>query len=517
MTTTRTRSRGHTGSRASAAREGLDRLPMIIAVSGTVAILAVFGAFATPAGRTVVAASDHFMLKYAGVFALMLLTGACALGVLATDRIILNPGHRVVMQAVHRAFAFGTLAFLIVHVVLEIAATKLPESATLHVHVIDVFVPFLSQYRTFYMAEGTIASDLIILLAVTGILRRRFTVNNQAWKWRAIHYTNYIALILGVLHGLLAGRRAIGIFVYWSYGAAILLIALAVVVRFLATSLRSKQMVAGAAPVAGRRAPGPEQSMPARAAALGLMSQVSGAAPLGGATRAIPALPGGYPGMGAPYSAPYATAVGAPRPEAGPGTGPQPRYGTGPQPGYGTGPQPGYGGTGPQPGYGGTGPQPGYGTGPQAGHQTGPQPAYPPAGQGYGPRPRPAPGTGPRPVYGSGSAAGPVRPGSQEYPYGGDSGYGRGAGADPGFGPGPRYAAGPRDASDGYQPGLGYEPAPRDYESGSPQGYRAGGTRPPQGRRRRPRPSAMISDAYSGPSGPLPGFLPTAVTSDDDL
>ena len=295
MTTTRTRSRGHTGSRASAARAGAERKPMIIASAAAVVILLAFAALATSIGHIVLAATDHFMLKYSGVFALILLTATACMGVLATDRIILNPGHRVIAQAVHRAVAFGTLAFLVVHIALEITAPHLEESRTLHVHLLDAFIPFLSQYRTFYMAEGTIASDIIILLVITGILRRRFTANSNAWKWRAIHYSNYAALVLGVLHGLLAGRKAIGTFVYWSYGAVLAMLAIAVLVRILAVSLRTKEMVAGAAPLAGNRGPGPAQSMPVGAAALGLTSQMSGAMPLGG-----------NPGSAVPFPAPYA-------------------------------------------------------------------------------------------------------------------------------------------------------------------------------------------------------------------
>ena len=313
MTTTRTRSRGHTGSRASAARAGAERRPMIVASVGGGVILLAFAALVTSIGHIVLAATDHFMLKYSGVFALMLLTSTACMGVLATDRTILNPGHRVIAQAVHRAVAFGTLAFLVVHIVLEITAPHLEESSTLHVHVLDAFIPFLSQYRTFYMAEGTIASDLIILLIITGILRRRFTVNGNAWKWRAIHYTNYAALILGVLHGLLAGRKAIGTFVYWSYGAVLAVLAIAVLVRILATSMRSKDMVAGAAPLPDNRGSSSAQSMPVRAATLGLMGQMSGAMPLGGAARAVPALQGGNPGSAAPLASPYAPVAEPPR------------------------------------------------------------------------------------------------------------------------------------------------------------------------------------------------------------
>ena len=525
MTTTRTRSRGHTGSRASAARAGAERRPMIVAfVAGGVILLA-FAALVTSIGHVVLAATDNFMLKYSGVFALMLLTGAACVGVLATDRTILNPGHRVIAQAVHRAVAFGTLAFLVVHIVLEITAPHLEESSTLHVHVLDAFIPFFSQYRTFYMAEGTIAADLIILLIITGILRRRFTVNGNAWKWRAIHYTNYAALILGVLHGLLAGRKAIGTFVYWSYGAVLAMLAIAVLVRILATSLRSKDMVAGAAPLPDNRGSNSAQSMPVRAAALGLMGQMSGAMPLGGAARAVPALQGGNPGSAATFASPYAPVAEPPRavaalpdpPRPGlPPTGPAqvgrlpryepgydgpPRYegapaphrgdraSQGPDSGYPTGPQPAYGAgsrpsnrTGPQPVYG-SGRQPPYGTGPRAAHETGPQPAYrtgpepaygsgpqPPDGTGRQPAPetgpRPSRRTGPQPVYLSPSPSPSASSSSYPYPYPYSPAPAEREfpAAACGTGPQPRYRTGPQPVYDS-GPRAGRE---RDYPQDHP-------------------------------------------------
>ena len=52
--------------------------------------------------------------------------------------------------------------------------------------VLDAFVPFLSPFRTFYIGLGTIASDLVLLLVITGILRKRFTANGNAWRRRAL-------------------------------------------------------------------------------------------------------------------------------------------------------------------------------------------------------------------------------------------------------------------------------------------------------------------------------------------
>ncbi len=569
MTTTRTRSRGHTGSRASAARAGAERRPMIVASVACGVILLAFAALVTSIGHIVLAATDHFMLKYSGVFALMLLTGTACMGVLATDRTILNPGHRVIAQAVHRAVAFGTLAFLVVHIVLEITAPRLEESSTLHVHVLDAFIPFLSQYRTFYMAEGTIASDLIILLIITGILRRRFTVNGNAWKWRAIHYTNYAALILGVLHGLLAGRKAIGTFVYWSYGAVLAMLAIAVLVRILATSLRSKDMVAGAAPLPDNRGSSSAQSMPVRAAALGLMGQMSTAMPLGGAARAVPALQGGNPGSAAPFASPYAPVAEPPRavaalpdparpglaptgpaqvgrlpryepgydgppryegaparhlsdrssqgPDSGYPTGPQPAYGAGSRPSNRTGPQPVYG-SGRQPPYG-TGSQPAYETGPQPAYRTGLEPAYRSGPQPLdGTGPQPARGTGPRPSRRTGpqSAYRPV-PGGRRgtgpqpvYPPSGATGpqpvYPAGSRPDPGTGPQPVYSVSPAPAEREFPAAYGTGPQPR-YRTGPQPVYDSG---PRAGRERdytQDRPYGA-DPGYGRGYRPEPGFGP---------
>ena len=235
-------------------------LTMIAATAMIVLVLVT-----TKIGRDIDAATQRFMLFYAGVFALIGLTGSVLAGLLATDRIIMTPGHRVMAQAMHRAMSFGALAFLIIHIVTEILAQR--------AHVIDAVIPFLSPYRTFYIGLGTIASDLIILIVVTSILRRRFTGHAAAWRWRAIHYSAYAAFVFGVLHGLLGGREAKP-YVDWSYGFAIALTAMGLAVRFLAISLRPKESLS--TPPSGERGR-TGNSSPLHAAAMSLaQSQLGG-------------------------------------------------------------------------------------------------------------------------------------------------------------------------------------------------------------------------------------------------
>jgi DMSO/TMAO reductase YedYZ heme-binding membrane subunit len=249
------------------------------------------------------------MLYYAGVLALVGLTGSVLLGLVATDRIVMTPGHRVMAQAVHRAFSFGTLAFLIIHIVTEILAQRS--------HVIDAIVPFLSPYRTFYIGLGTIASDLIILLVVTSILRKRFTEHGKAWRWRAIHYASYVAFVFAVLHGLLGGRTAKP-YVDWSYGFAIAVTALGLAVRFLAISLRPRESLPSSPSADRARSAG---SSPLHAAALGLAQARLGST-IGGAVQV---LPGGLGGQGGADSW---TAL--PVPSRSPASGPLPALGPAP-------------------------------------------------------------------------------------------------------------------------------------------------------------------------------------------
>ncbi len=278
----------------------------------------------TKVGRDIDAATQRFMLYYAGVFALIGLTGSVIAGLVATDRIVMTPGHRVMAQAVHRAVSFGTLAFLVIHIVTEILAQRS--------HIIDAVVPFLSPYRTFYIGLGTIASDLIVLLVITSILRKRFTGHGRAWRWRAIHYTSYAAFVFGVLHGLLGGRTAKP-YVDWSYGFAIAVTALGLAVRFLAISLRPKESIGSSHSVDRARS---ASSSPLRTAAMSMAQ-----AQLGGTVQVLPAGLGGSglggPGLGGRSAPGPDTWAALPAPGWSPASGPLPALGRAPA--Y-TGPSP---------------------------------------------------------------------------------------------------------------------------------------------------------------------------------
>ena len=69
------------------------------------------------------------------------------------------------------------------------------------IHVLDLVVPFKVGYGTLAIGLGTISLDLVVLVAVTGWLRRR--IHPVAWRW--IHRLSYLACALLFLHALLGG------------------------------------------------------------------------------------------------------------------------------------------------------------------------------------------------------------------------------------------------------------------------------------------------------------------------
>jgi hypothetical protein len=239
----------------------------ILIAAALAAAWGVVAARGTGTDRAILAAAQRFALFYSGVFALIALTAAVAAGLVAADRIVMTPAGRVTSQAVHRALSLAAVGFLATHVLLEVLAHRSRPA--------DAVAPFLASGRTLYLGLGTLASDLVLVILATGVARRRFA----GWPvtWRVMHATAYLAWPMAILHGLLAGRHAKP-YVDWSYGACLAAVALALVIRLVATT-RSRTEVAAypvpepAAPWAGYGTgagalvpPQPTMSLPAHSA-----------------------------------------------------------------------------------------------------------------------------------------------------------------------------------------------------------------------------------------------------------
>ncbi|MFV2018613.1 hypothetical protein [Micromonospora sp. LOL_023] len=195
--------------------------------------LAVFWALAmlTPAGRIAYVYAFFLTDFFGGVFTLVSLSITVMVGLLATDRIVLLPRHRVLLQSAHRTTGIMAIVFLVLHIVTQITTGA--------VSTVGAFIPFLGGSQAFYVGFGTLAAYLMFAILWTGLARARWADVGPPWMWRAMHSGAYVAWPIGILHGLASGRPP-ATWVILSYVVCIVLVVIALLVR-LATGVGKKK------------------------------------------------------------------------------------------------------------------------------------------------------------------------------------------------------------------------------------------------------------------------------------
>jgi Ferric reductase like transmembrane component len=139
-----------------------------------------------------------YLTRGTGAVTLVLLTASVAIGVANVRRAHTERVPRFVVEAVHRTASLLALAFLAVHIVTSVLDPFAP------IRLIDAVVPFVSTYRPVWLGLGAIASDLLLAVALTSVLRRRF--GHRAW--RATHWLAYACWPVALVHGLGTGSDA---------------------------------------------------------------------------------------------------------------------------------------------------------------------------------------------------------------------------------------------------------------------------------------------------------------------
>jgi sulfoxide reductase heme-binding subunit YedZ len=204
-----------------------------------------------------------FLSRSSALVAFGLLTVTMLLGLLTTGRAAGVP--RFVTQALHRNATLLALGFVLVH----IASTAL--DGYVPVGWAATVLPFTSSYRTTWVAAGTVAFDLAILLTVTSLVRVRIGLR----LWRSIHWLAYALWPLTLVHYLGTGTDVRASWGRWLAILSAVVVAAAVAARVAAVS-------------AAQRAPAPHpvRGAPVRAAPVRGAS-VAGA-PVAGAPGRLP-------------------------------------------------------------------------------------------------------------------------------------------------------------------------------------------------------------------------------------
>jgi predicted ferric reductase len=133
-----------------------------------------------------------YATRATGLVTLLLLTISMMLGMLTAARSSAEQWPRFLVVGLHRNLSLVTLVFLALHV-----GTTVADSYT-SIGPQDAIVPFISAYHTWWLGLGAVASDLLIALVLTSVLRRR--LGHRAW--RAVHWCGYLCWPVALAHGL---------------------------------------------------------------------------------------------------------------------------------------------------------------------------------------------------------------------------------------------------------------------------------------------------------------------------
>ena len=164
-----------------------------------------------------------FAARATGVVCLVLLTISLVLGIGASIRMSSARWPRFVTQSLHRSVSLFALALLAVHV----AAVVLDDFV--RITVTDSLIPFVSDYRPIWLGLGAMASDLLLALTVTSLLRQRIGYGT----WRAVHWTSYACWPLSIVHGLGTGTDTRRAWSVWVVIACVTVVLLAVAWRIV--------------------------------------------------------------------------------------------------------------------------------------------------------------------------------------------------------------------------------------------------------------------------------------------
>ncbi|MBR7828048.1 ferric reductase-like transmembrane domain-containing protein [Actinospica sp. MGRD01-02] len=162
-----------------------------------------------------------FTTRATGTIALILLTVTVVIGVAGAGRYAPSAVGRFEINALHRNLSLLCLALLAVHLGTTLADSYVP------IGLVSALVPFVSPYRTLWVAFGTVAFDLLLAVALTSAVRLRMGLR----RWKAVHYLAYAAWPAAVLHGFNTGTDS-------KLGAQQLLYVLCVVCFVVAGSWR---------------------------------------------------------------------------------------------------------------------------------------------------------------------------------------------------------------------------------------------------------------------------------------
>ena len=139
-----------------------------------------------------------YLNRSTGIVAIVLLTITTVLGVLAIGGKPARGIPRFVTQAFHRNVALLGVLLLVVHIVTAVL------DEFVEIKWWEAFLPFAGSFEPLYVGLGALATDLMIVVVVTSLLRTRMSHN----LWRGLHISAYGLWAAAMIHGIGLGTDA---------------------------------------------------------------------------------------------------------------------------------------------------------------------------------------------------------------------------------------------------------------------------------------------------------------------
>jgi sulfoxide reductase heme-binding subunit YedZ len=179
----------------------------------------------------VIAAATHgpsalwYATRGSGATTLVLLSASLVFGIAEERMWRLVGTSRAAVASLHRTVSLLAVAFLAVHIITTVLDPFPPIGPATAV------VPFATDYRPLWMGLGTLASDLLLAVTVTSLVRRRLGYR----VWRIVHWLGYACWPVAIAHGLGTGSDTRSAWMLWLTLACVGAVTAALAGRLLAS------------------------------------------------------------------------------------------------------------------------------------------------------------------------------------------------------------------------------------------------------------------------------------------
>jgi predicted ferric reductase len=135
------------------------------------------------------------MARVAGLSSYASLAIAVVTGIALRTAVLEFLGGNRAVRSLHEYTTVLWIPLAALHVV------SLLLDATARIGLLDVVVPFHSSYGTLGIGLGALSLDVLVVVTVAALLRRR--MNRSVWTW--LHRLSYVAFALVFVHAVLTG------------------------------------------------------------------------------------------------------------------------------------------------------------------------------------------------------------------------------------------------------------------------------------------------------------------------